>query len=109
MPVDKGYVTQTVNAMRIVDGGEITSLAQNFNPGVPFSLKLIPKAPDNTAEYVMGKVNLIQWDDDLFRDWPIDILSWTSEMFYSLSSESAGLLVSYRIFWGAGSDAKNIG
>ncbi len=101
----KGAVTQIANAVRVVDGGEITSLSEVFTKGngMPFSLKLVPKELDNVSEFEWVKVKLYQ-GDAVLNQWPIDVLSWSSELFIELHTDSAPLLDDYRIFYGTGAD-----
>lgn len=100
----KGRIDPIAGAARIVDGGEITSLVTSFftSAGTPFSLKLIPKSDSNIKEFEYVKVRLYQGED--YVTWPVDVLSWTSEMFIGVHLDSATILSDYRVFYGTGLD-----
>lgn len=102
-----GNITQIVNGARVVDGGEIVSLAADFvtDAGNPFAIKLIPKDDANIKEFEMVKVKL--WASNTYQSWPIDVLSWSSELITGIHSDSAPILDDYRLFYGSGSDLVN--
>lgn len=105
----KGNITEIVNAARIVDGIEITSLpADGYTSpaGNPFAIKLIPKAEDNYKEFEFIQGQLFQ--SDSVKEWPVDILSWSSELFVNFPFSNNALLTNYRIFLGFGSDIQNV-
>jgi hypothetical protein len=107
--MEKGSVTQTVNALRFVDGGEITSLTESFTKGrgAPFSIKLVPKSSTNMTDVEFVDLVFYQGDTMTPIQWPIDVLSWSAELIIEFSSTNSALLTNYRIFWASGSDIVN--
>jgi len=96
----KGYVSDQMNAARILTKGKITDLSSGFKllNGVPFSVFIIPK---NSAlvEPVIVSVKLYQEDD--FSDCPFALRGWNEPAISEIEASGIDLAL-YDVYWGAG-------
>jgi hypothetical protein len=94
------YVSETVNAGRIVSHGKITSLTSAFSltSGQPFSIFVIPKnGTDVLPITAVCKLML----DSAASACPISLYCWNEVMIVELGATAINL-TTHDVYWGAG-------
>lgn len=106
--VYKGYVSQIMNAGRIVDGQELTTLDQlpyTKGQGAPFTILLLPKSDENVKEIEVIKARYYQGDSVV--NVPLTIASWNSVALVYIDIDNPTLFINYYVYIGFGQDIPN--
>jgi len=102
------YVSESMNAGRILSHGKISALPFTFTSFNPFSIFVVPKAnvtsgvistPDNAGMLVDCKC----YQDDASSDIPVLFNQWTEAAIIEIAEDAIDL-DDYDVYWGAGVD-----
>lgn len=96
-----GYISEPMNAGRILSHGKITSLASGFslNGGKPFSLYIKPKYSVSTLDTTLS-VRCSQ--DDECAEAPFAYNDWSPLAIVEIASGQASILETNDLYWGCG-------
>lgn len=99
------YVSEYLNGGRIVAHGEITDLTGGFTLEgvVPFSLFVLKKDPSAEDSCL---IDVKCYCDDEHSVCPFNAGEWSACSVDSIDASSSPILSTYRLFWGAGCEAK---
>lgn len=105
----KGGVSQVMSAGRIVDGEELTTLAElpyRKDRGTPFTILLLPKNSENVKEVEVIKGKYYQGDTT--KNIPINIAVWSSVSLYEIDVDNPTIFVNYYVYIGFGQDVPGL-
>lgn len=97
----KGYISEQMNAGRILSHGKITSLATGFKlkGNKPFSLYIKPKFNVSTLDTTLS-VKCSQDDD--FAEAPFAYNDWSPLAITEINTGQASVLDTNDLYWGCG-------
>ena len=103
---DKWYITEILNAGRVLSKGQITAPNATFGlqDNVPYSLFLHPK--ESTTDITAVISVRLQQDID-FGLMPFNVNCWTEGSVWTANITSE-LLAKYDIYWGAGQAVEGV-
>lgn len=105
--IRKGFVSQIMAGGRIVDGQIVVAGNLPYvKEGIPFSVMIVPKNPENTKEIEIIKARYYQ--GDVVRDIPLAVNSWNTTMLVYISTDNAALFNDYTVYVGFGDDVPGL-